>query len=729
MSFTVESKSQLAKLMAKENITVQHQKLPTAMFDTKSRTLHCPIWNEMSSDLYDLLLGHEISHALHTPEEGWHNAVTDKSKGRYYKGFLNVIEDIRIEKKVKRLYPGLRRSFIAGYKDLLERDFFEIKTKDINTFPFIDRLNIYEKCGVGLGIKFSEEEQFFVNKAEAVETWEDVVRVAEEIYEYCKKEMEEKQQQIQQQFKYSKQIDDEEDDDERKNLESDNFEYDFEESEDLEEFSEDEVEDEEKSFSKESSKVDDQENEEIEEELDPISYTDEAFRKNETKLLSEDSKEYLYLTLPTPNLKRIVTPAKKVQQLLGEHYARNVEQKPEKYAEIVRAFKRKNEKYVSLLAKEFEMRKAAKSYSKIKLADTGDIDTTKLYKYQIESNIFRKLARTEKGKNHGMILLIDKSGSMAKNMAGTIEQTLILAMFCRKVNIPFVVYGFGNNEENYGESEHYQEKFFNYKEKDLALGDIFLREYMSSNMSNADFNNALKNMIYMKNAYEQKDWYDVPNSERLSSTPLIEALIAMKPIAENFKLAHKVDIMNMIVLHDGDADSRTGYYSAERFANSIYESKFNVVLRDEKYKLDIQVNSKNSSEWFQELLPKAITKWFSHTTGIRLVGFFIVEGGLAAKKRAVSCKYYDEKGNRTYDYRQLESLAEKMKKDHFVESFNDGYKKFFFVSGGKDLDVEDDDYEVAGKFSTKKLTTAFLKHNKKRQISRILVNKFIQEIS
>jgi hypothetical protein len=114
-NFSVESKSQLVKLLAVENLTVEHQKIQTAKFDPKNRILYLPIWQNMSGDLYDLLGGHEVGHALYTPADGWHNAA--QSKGKAYKSFLNVVEDARIEKKVKRRYPGLRKCFVDGYKN------------------------------------------------------------------------------------------------------------------------------------------------------------------------------------------------------------------------------------------------------------------------------------------------------------------------------------------------------------------------------------------------------------------------------------------------------------------------------------------------------------------------------------------------------------------------------------------------------------------------------------
>ncbi len=60
MLFTAEQKSQLAKLMATENLTVEHQKIQTARFDPQNRILYLPIWQNMTGTLYDLLCGHEV---------------------------------------------------------------------------------------------------------------------------------------------------------------------------------------------------------------------------------------------------------------------------------------------------------------------------------------------------------------------------------------------------------------------------------------------------------------------------------------------------------------------------------------------------------------------------------------------------------------------------------------------------------------------------------------------
>ena len=187
-AFTVESKTALAKLMATENLTIEHLKISTARFDPINRVLYLPIWKNMSGYMYDLLGGHEVGHARWTPADGWHNAVVDPTKKRNYKSFLNVVEDARIEKKIQRKYPGLRNSFRLAYIELMEQDFFGIKGMNVNTLPFIDRLNIYTKSQYTANIKFNDIESGFIERILVLESWEDVLTLTDEIYAYSKGE-------------------------------------------------------------------------------------------------------------------------------------------------------------------------------------------------------------------------------------------------------------------------------------------------------------------------------------------------------------------------------------------------------------------------------------------------------------------------------------------------------------------------------------------------------------
>ena len=204
----MSDKSLLAKLLATENITVQRNPaLKTAMFDLRNRVLMLPVWEGISSDLEDLLLVHETGHALDTPEAEVYKQTADDLAAKIFpgetvteqlrrtvQGFLNVIEDARIDKRQKRRYPGCRRNYLVGYKELAERDFFGTAKRDINTMNFIDRLNIYFKGGnIHYKIEFSPEERVFVKKAESLETFEEVVDLTEKVYAYCKQKLENQQ--------------------------------------------------------------------------------------------------------------------------------------------------------------------------------------------------------------------------------------------------------------------------------------------------------------------------------------------------------------------------------------------------------------------------------------------------------------------------------------------------------------------------------------------------------
>jgi len=91
----VDSKSILAKLMATENLIIEQKNVTTASFDVRNRILTVPILdNNISSNLYDLFMGHEVGHALYTPLEGMLQARKDNLQS----SIVNVVEDARIER-------------------------------------------------------------------------------------------------------------------------------------------------------------------------------------------------------------------------------------------------------------------------------------------------------------------------------------------------------------------------------------------------------------------------------------------------------------------------------------------------------------------------------------------------------------------------------------------------------------------------------------------------------
>ena len=773
---TIVEKSNLAKLLATENVNVQYRKAKTASFNPTTRTLIIPIMKEMSNDLHDLLVGHEVGHAHDTPKDGWHDAV--HANGNNYKGFLNVVEDARIEKRMKRRYPGLRKSFRNGFDDLMQRDFFGVALRNLNTLPFIDRVNLITKSDYTLDILFNPEETVLLDKVKAIETWDDAVRVTNELWAFSKEEMsklsdhgghegfDDSDSDYDDSDSYGE--DDPSEDDQDGESGSGEGKSSGEKNDKSDESAADQK-------STESGDGDDGEDDGYRNILnrikqsaasdfdqysdEPVCETDNNFRKNEITLIDEKSLDYVYAKLPTPILSKIITPAKRVQELLTEEFSKQNAEYESVSTTLYNDFKRKNERYISLLAKEFEMRKAATKYAKSRLSNTGDVDISKIYKYQIDDNIFRKMMKVPKGKSHGLVLLLDKSGSMSQNMASSIEQILILALFCRKVNIPFKVYGFGNaiavrqidypNEMKAWEKQLEKNELsswndmygtFSKNDGELETNVVYLREVINSQMGNASFQKAVKNLCCLMNSYgygtsfyHQRSFHRPP-SESLSNTPLIEALIALKPILEEFRQTNHLDIVNTVIVHDGDADDIQAVHAkGERHSRKWFNARTeNVFITDGKNQLKVGFNSKTHNNTLQSV----ISNWLTLTTGSKLFGFFIVPASGKIAKIVGSRLVNDElteirkiPGAYFQENEAIKKYVRQMRKEKFLVSQLDGYESFFLIPDGSNLEINDDEIVVTGKVNSSNLAKAFMKFNKTRQVNRVLITKFIQGIA
>ncbi len=187
MAVNHEIKSQLAKLLATEDLVVEHKKVETAQFNVHTRVLTLPMWEKASNIVYDLLVGHEVGHALYTPDEDW------LKEHKIPPQFVNVVEDARIEKLMKRRYAGLAKTFYNGYKELSEQDFFQLENEDIDTYNLADRANLWFKIGnfVDIPVERGEETEI-INMIADTETFADVLIAAEALYKFCKQKQKKK---------------------------------------------------------------------------------------------------------------------------------------------------------------------------------------------------------------------------------------------------------------------------------------------------------------------------------------------------------------------------------------------------------------------------------------------------------------------------------------------------------------------------------------------------------
>jgi hypothetical protein len=713
-------KSQLAKLLSSENIIVEHKSgARTASFDVKRRVLTLPVWQNISEHLYDMLVVHETGHALDTPTEGWIEAI-DTIANKYHsdkpsnkakmavKDFLNVIEDARIDKRQKRRYPGSKRNYVAGYKELMERNFFGIQNKDVNSLGLVDRINLYFKTS-DIVIKFSAAEQEFIKRIANAETFEEVVALSDEVYGYClaaKQEQsetniahdfdEEDGTESLEAFEDADDMDSIDDETEETSVEGDS-------SEDSEEESADEETDGEGDVSS-TRKTDD--NEESEDFV-PESLTENAARENAASIVQDTGTVYEYVTLPKFNMDKIVDDFTKVipqmqQSILSfdQHYCAD-------QLNWLNEWKRKENDTISYMVKEFESKKAADTYARTSISKTGVIDTNKLHSYKYNEDIFRKLAVTPTGKNHGFVMLLDWSVSMAQCLESTLKQLFSLTMFCKRVQIPFEVYLFRSVQRN----DNFQGSCYDYKDGDIVMRNFKLRNVLSSRMNLATFNKALECLWMARICGVSSDY--------LGRTPLNQAILALDQIVNDFQKKNKVQVCNTIVLTDGSSDPIHSVHNELNLHSKPYVpgQKTFYILRDDVTGRTYHFSSHPWS-WYTDAT-NTFLRILKSRTGTNLIGFFLYNGTFKNLYRTGLVDY-------TF-YHNNDNMA-KWRENNYIGLTSAGYDEYFIIGVGRNTEVETD-LQVNAKMTKAKIAKEFMKFSNKKAVNRVLLSKFITRIA
>ena len=226
-------------------------------------------------------------------------------------------------------------------------------------------------------------------------------------------------------------------------------------------------------------------------------------------------------------------------------------------------FRKSAQKEVNYLVKEFECRKAADSYARASTSKTGILDTTKLYTYKYNDDVFKKVTTLADGKNHGLIFILDWSGSMSPYLLDTVKQLFNLLWFCKKAQIPFEVYAFSNEWYR----SHYDTEVEKYivppqhherKENTLMVDDEFsLLNMFSSTTKGSEFEKQMKHFFRLTYSMDSNtrfnSYYQYPQRLSLSGTPLNEALVTLNQIIPEFSKRTGVQKVQCITLTDGEA--------------------------------------------------------------------------------------------------------------------------------------------------------------------------------
>ena len=756
----------LAKLLAAENIMVEHKPIKTAYFDVKNRVLALPMWKEMTETLYHMLVLHEVGHALETPADGWRGAidkVAEESESqrvsRTFQGYLNIVEDARIERKIKTKFPGSRRDFIEGYDWLHQQDFFNVKNEDVDDLSLIDRINLYFKLGTRMRIKFTEEEREFVRRTEQTITFDDAVKLAEDLLAYAKLKKEKDDEDMRDVSTRK---------DESEDGEGDDFDDDSDDSEDGDPSDEGADSDESDEGDEESDGEDGNSSGTEGGKTDPLdgpaeAKTDKAMNDRMEELLdaSLSNREFRYLYFPKDlTHEEFVVSYKEILNLINRDVSNAV--KPaliQSYrTHLLNKFRVENSSAINYMVKEFEMKKAAKAYSRTKQSKTGTIDTNKIHSYKFNDDVFRRLSIVPDGKNHGLVVILDMSGSMQSNYRGAMDQLICLTMFCRRVGIPHRIYGFTSTMGEVGGHSQFiidrtnkknalRNKIANRLQKDFVCPDneFDLVELFNEGMNLKDFNTMVGTLLVsasryiyndgdefpIKNGYESpsrllngmlRPGYDL-GYFKLGGTPLNDAILVSRDLLKKFRKEKNIQIMNFVCITDGESNGPQ-YYKMEngRFyhapVNSYANNRTNVtrIFIDEESKMQTTVNFPDASD-----ITGMYARIVRQSQNATFVGFYIVGGPYDV--RHVTYRYLKPGA----DTEKMQAQYKKDKSAIVPKMLN--FDEFYIIQGGKNLQAQQAKFDSAQDMKKGQLARAFISAQNKRGASRAVLGRFIEKIA
>lgn len=732
----VESKSNLARLMATENLIVEQRQVPTAFFDVKNRVLTVPVLNgNLSNEVIDLLLGHEVGHALETPAQGWHDSVVDLKVNR---SILNVCEDVRIEKKIKRKFPGIRISFVKGYRELMEMDFFGTEGKNLNSMNFIDRINLYTKGGAAQGIDFTSEEYSLVREVEDAETFEETVAVAMKIQKFMKENPEKPKTQPK---NAQRPQENEESDENVGNSAPMDFDPSDGENQEKSETKPKEGDPKEGDLTTGSS-GDQKEQAEEKDGESPLetggtgsagsedtkieSETDNAFREKEKELYSgEKRKDVMYSNIPDLTLENIIIDHKTLISEIESHNTDPIRSDwfyPEKMRQNFNKFRNESNKVVSYLVKEFEMRKNAEQQTRAKISKTGELNMSKIHEFKFTDDIFARMTKVPNGKSHGLVMFIDWSGSMCDHMSPTVKQLLNLVMFCKKVNIPYEVYAFSTGRT----ADQHKKKVQNLKVGDLIVHEFSLLNILSHKMSANEFTKMASFLLdYGTGRRGTCSNMEPPEILELGGTPLNEAVISAFKLIPEFKKQNKLQIVNSVFLTDGEGSSLYGRIEdviGEQYQTVNADSSYRMrsFFRDPVNKASVEVVESSGYSSRGASQTTALLKLLKQRTDANLIGFYV------AKVRDVrhALELYTPQNEKFGTDKRVADF----RKNNFTYLNNIGYDEYYFLRSDKLDTDEDDEFEVSST-TTRSLVSAFSKYRNNRVTNRIVLNRFINLIA
>ena len=692
------SLSIFARALATENLSFSFDATAeTASFDVKNRHLVMPVW-DVSETVQTMLVAHEISHALWTPYDRSEELLAEAEMQGYNKVVLqriaNVIEDVRIEKLMKEKYPGTRRDFFLGYKEIMDRDMFHLRTIDLNRASLISRLNIHYKFGLPgfIDIALNDDEVKIAGAIDRIKDFDQVMAVAKILYDHPAMK--------------------------------------------------DEVE-------KAVSKLQSDGNAEGD---DPTSGVPGDLMSGIGKKNGDEYCHGVVTIDPISNLDNQIITSECLLRHHDRYVAMNPGYRTAPNIEEYRKFVRESDAFVRQLVAQFERKKAADEIRKERPKQTGMLNLDRLHQYRTHDDIFLSKIVKQEGKNHGIVFLIDCSGSMATTLGDCFLQVLQLVWFCEKAKIPFEVFGFTDcthpdYREQYEEARRkymaqndFSDEGFSFHrdpivEKpcptSLMYHDVKLIQFATSKDKPEDRERLLS---YLYDTYVKSNR---PPVTAMSGTPTVEAVALASQFILKWINVNKIQIPTLMVVTDGapngisimsNAHNKLAYRQIENCDLTVHNRITNTMHRfDNKEYAGLDLSNAMICTMLDALREKV---------GLRSVGMFV--GPKSFNENIYSAYCISRKEQKEFYARPVSvnlSLSPRYAKakEQYMDgaivlpdSTFPGYDGFFLVKTPKIVNDED---AIADGGTYTRIKNVFVRTMGKRTSSRVFLTRYVDIVA
>ena len=422
--------------------------------------------------------------------------------------------------------------------------------------------------------------------------------------------------------------------------------------------------------------------------------------------------------------------------------------------EVLNKIRAESKKQVQMMVKRFQQKQAAERFRRTEVAKKGDLDANRLWSYRVSDDLFAKAELVKNGQSHGMVMLLDGSGSMGgATMANTLRQLYALTSFCDSVKIPYEVHMFFSSFNETKERSFSDGRVDFGSVNATVAGTAVILDSKGSKLARdtqwklllgyglvtwaiGTYFGGFNVKGFERTGYHVSSPFYVHDTGRyeLNSTPLDYALLSIDTVIKKFQKVHGVQKVHLAVLTDGDSDPTSLTYLNEtsgraftiRTNYSEFQNNENDVINDTVSKKTFKVSDigipkqievverrygsgtmkRQKFNRFGTAMAVKILKL--RLPSVNVIGFYLV----------------DEKTMKSKLLGKPELLKEFRK--GFLAVNDEGFDEYYYVKVDNAPEKALD--EVDGEATTSAMTKAFVKSAVSDSVKSAFLNRFIDLI-